>query len=469
VSIAKVLDIFGRPQGYLLCIILAVIGLIMSASCNNVEAYASSQVFYTVGVNGIGYSLSVFVADTSSLRNRGLMQAFASSPNLITCWLGGPISTAFLDGPGWRWAFGMFTILVPIVTLPLFGIFVFHYLKAEKQGIILRSRSDRTTWQSFIHHSREFDLVGLLLLSTGVAFFLLPFDLYTLQAKGWNSALIICFLVFGILLIITFILWEKFFAPVSFIPWKLLQDRTVFGACLLSFTLFFSNSCWAVYFSSVLLVVNDLSITNASYIVQIATVGSVLTALACGAFIHYTGRFKAISLYFGVPLTVLGLGLMINFLKPGRNIGYIVMCQIFIAFASGVLVITTEIAIMAAAIEQQFFAISIAVLGLFGSIGSAIGLTVASAIWQGILPQKLAEYLPVEDLPNLALIYGDITTALSYLPGTPTRLAIQHAYGDAQRGLLIAGTSIWVLGFVAVLLWRDIQVIGMKQTKGVVA
>jgi MFS family permease len=68
-TLAKVLDVFGRPQGFLLCIILATSGLIMMAACNNVEAYAAAQVFYTLGNNGLQYSLSIFVADTSSLRN----------------------------------------------------------------------------------------------------------------------------------------------------------------------------------------------------------------------------------------------------------------------------------------------------------------------------------------------------------------------------------------------------------------
>jgi hypothetical protein len=82
-NITKVLDIFGRPQGYLLYIVLTTIGLIRPATCNNVEAYATSQVFYTIGINGIRYSLSVFVADTPSLRHRGLMQAACDSPYLI--------------------------------------------------------------------------------------------------------------------------------------------------------------------------------------------------------------------------------------------------------------------------------------------------------------------------------------------------------------------------------------------------
>ncbi|PVH89957.1 MFS general substrate transporter [Cadophora sp. DSE1049] len=457
-SIAKVLDIFGRPQGFLFSVILAVIGLIMSAACNSVEAYAASQVFYTVGINGIGYSLSVFVADTTSLRHRGLMQAFATSPNLITCWL----------GAGWRWAFGMFAIVVPVFTLPLFGLFQYQYVKAKNEGIIKKRDSGRTNWQSVTYYVREFDAVGLFLISAGAAFFLLPFNIYFQQAKGWGSALIICFLVFGILLLVAFGIWEKFFAPVSFIPWDILRDRTVLGACLLSFTLFISNSCWALYFSSVLQVVNGLSITDASYVVQIQTVGSVLTALAGGGIISWTGRYRPISLYFGVPVSILGLGLLIYFRKADQGIGYIVMCQIFMSFASGILIICDEIAIMAAASKQQFFAVSIAVLGLFGSFGSAIGLTISSVIWQNILPNKLAQYLPAEDLPNLIMIYADITTQLTYPIGSPTRLAIQHTYGDAQRSLLIAATTVWVLAVLAVLMWRDIKVIGIKQTKGTV-
>ena len=143
-TLAKILDVFGRPQGYMVCICLATVGLIMMAGCNSVEAYAAAQVFYTVGNNGLQYSLSVLVADTSSLRNRGLMQAFATSPNLITCWLAGPISSGYLKGPGWRWCFGTFTILIPAITFPLFGLLAYNYYKAKKQGVVPKRESQRT-------------------------------------------------------------------------------------------------------------------------------------------------------------------------------------------------------------------------------------------------------------------------------------------------------------------------------------
>ncbi|KAF7193848.1 MFS siderochrome iron transporter 1 [Pseudocercospora fuligena] len=282
-AIAKILDIFGRPHGFLLCDFLATVGLIMAASCNGVEAYAASQGFYTVGINGLGYTLSVFIADTTSLRHRGLVQALCNTPYLITAWLAGPISTSFLDSAGWRWAFGMESILLPTVALPLFGLFMFHGRKARKEGIIAtQSQTKRTPWQSVAHYSREFDAVGLLLISTGFAFFLLPFNLYTLEAKGWKSAMIICFLIFGILLIAAFVTWQKYFAKICLVPWALLRDRTALGSCTLSFVLFLSSTCWNSYFSSFLQVVNGLSVTHASYITQSGTVIQILANVVAG-------------------------------------------------------------------------------------------------------------------------------------------------------------------------------------------
>lgn len=143
----------------------------------------------------------------------------------------------------------------------------------------------------------------------------------------------------------------------------------------------------------------------------------------------------------------------------------IVLCQIAISAAAGIVMACDEIAILAAA-SQQHTAVCLAVLGLFGNIGGALGLTVASALWQEVFPQKLKEYLPPEDLPRLENIYANISTQLSFPVGSETRTAIQHAYGDSQMRLLIIGTLAWVAGFIGVLFWRNINVIGINKAKG---
>ncbi|KAJ3495521.1 hypothetical protein NLG97_g3339 [Lecanicillium saksenae] len=474
-TLAKILDVFGRPQGYLISVLLATLGLVMMAATKNVEMFAAAQVFYWVGMNGIGYALSVALADMSSLKNRGLALAFSTSPFIITTWLNGRIAAAFYkvhpdgtnSGPGFRWAFGAFSIITPAVTLPLFVLFVFNLRKAIKLGVITKAQSTRTPLQSFVHYCREFDIVGLLLISAGLSIFLLPFNIYSFQSQEWRAPIVICFFIFGGLLIIGFAVWEKYFAPVKFLPYELLLDRTVLGSCVLPAISFISFYIWNSFFGSFLQVVMDLDLTTTGYITQTYNVGSCFFALIVGLLIRHTGNYKWPVLFFGLPITVIGVGTMIKFRAPGTNIGFIVMSQIFVAFGGGTNVVCQQVAIMSV-VKHQHIAVVLAIQSMAASIGGGIGRSISGAIWQGVFPGKLREYLPEAESHNWAKIYGDITVQLSYPVGSPTRSAIQAAYADGQRAMLIGATAIFAIGFVAVAFWRNINVKSIKQVKGLV-
>jgi hypothetical protein len=221
-----------------------------------------------------------------------------------------------------------------------------------------------------------------------------------------------------------------------------------------------------MYYSSILQVVNDLSVTRASYIISINQVVGFFFAIGIGAFMSFTGRFKAVTLYFAIPISILGSGLLMYFREPMGSVSYIGMAMTFVAIGSGTIMITDEIAILAAVKEQQHFAVAIALVSMFGSIGSAFGLTVSSAIWQDEFPKALMKYIPLEDMANIEMIYMDIMTQLSYPVDSPTRIAIQKAYGDSQKYLFIAATAVWILGIAGTLMWRNIDLKSIKQTKG---
>lgn len=412
--------------------------------------------------------MGIFIADTSALKNRAFMLAFISSPYIATVWITGPLAQAVLNGPGFRWGFGIFAIVTPVVCMPLFLIFWWNERKAKKMGLIQPRNSGRTMMESIKHYIIEFDVAGILLLATGLALFLLSFSLYSYQALRWKSPMIICFVVFGVLFLIAFACYEKFVAPVTFIPYELLVDRTILGACILAAALFVSFYIWDGYFPSFLQVVNNLSLRDTGYIVNIYSIGSCFFSLIVGVLIRWSGRFKWLAMYFGVPLTILGVGLMVAFRQPDVNIGFIIMCQIFIAFSGGTLVICEQIAVMAV-VTHQHVAVVLAIEGMFSSIGGAIGGTVASAIWTGVFPKKLQEFLPAESKADWATIYGSITEQLSYPVGSETRTAINKAYGVAQRDMLIAATCVQVISLVAVAFWRDIKIKDFKQVKGRVA
>ncbi|KAK5661593.1 hypothetical protein OQA88_9692 [Cercophora sp. LCS_1] len=467
IPLAKVLDIWGRPQGFVLMLACLMLGLVMMAACNNVETYAAAQVFYWVGFNGISYTISIFIADTTHLKNRGLMLAFASSPYIITVWIGGPLATAFLDGPGWRWAYGAFAIITPAICSPLLYLFFKNYRKAAKLGILPKREHNRSAWENVKYYFVEFDVVGIFLIIAGLALFLLPFNIYSRQPQQWRSPLIIAFFIVGGLLTIGFVVWERWFAPKTFIPYKLLSDRTVLAACILAANLFISFYIWDSFFFSFLQVVFNLNITHAQYIMNIYSIGACFWSLVVGFLIRYTGRFKWLAVYFGVPVTILGIALMLNFRHAGVPVGYIVMCQIFIAVSGGTLVICEQIAAMAVT-THQYIAVVLAIEGMFASVGGAVGSTVAAAIWNDLFPKNLRRYLPQEAQANITEIYGSLAVQLSYEPGTPTRDAIEQAYSEAQKWMLVASTVIQVISIACVLVWRDVKVKDFKQVKGLV-
>lgn len=271
-------------------------------------------------------------------------------------------------------------------------------------------------------------------------------------------------LVIGIVLLIAFGLIERFVAPKPFIPFHLLTSPTVVGACILLATLFVAFYCWDGYYTSYLQVVHGLSISQAGYVANIYSIGSCFWALVVGVLIRWTGRFKWLG-WCGVPVQCLGGGLMIHFRQPSTSIGYICMCQIFIAVAGGTLVICEQMAVMAVAEHGQVAAL-LAVPALSASVGGGIGSSISGAIWTNTIPARLAEYLPASAQPDLMNIYGDITTQLSYPRGEPVRDAIAQAYSDAQQRMCIAGTAVMVLAFIGVAMWKDVKVTDFRQVKG---
>ncbi|KAL4755960.1 major facilitator superfamily domain-containing protein [Aspergillus foveolatus] len=496
-TLARILDVLGRPQGYLLCIVLATAGLVLMATCKGIGGYAAAQVFQTVGNNGIMYALAVVVADISALRDRGLVQALVTSPALVAGWLGGVVAGGFLKeekgkgvtdsgtSAGWRVAFAGFAVVIPGVTLPLFALLLWHQRKNASPPSF--SFSSLPTSRSFLEHIRDFDAPGLILLSTALALLLLPLNLSTQtdQPISVTFTLLAC----GIFLLIAFIIWERHYAPTTFIPYALLTERTILGSCLLCTALFASYWAWNSFFSSYLQVVTDLSIKQAGYVVQLYTVCSVLGSLGAGVLIRRWGRPRGICLILAMPMCFVGTVLFAYSTAPTsaftstsdsssggeRNrisrIGLITGSQIFSSTATGAIMICAEVAAMSSSSPTASSTLSetststniatiLAVLGIFASTGAALGLSIASTIWQRTFRPQLAIYLPAEEQGNLAVIVADLKRQLGYPVGSVVRGAIAKAYADVQGELVGVALGVLVLGVVGLVLWRDVDVKG---------
>ncbi|KAI2623937.1 putative siderophore iron transporter mirB [Hypomontagnella submonticulosa] len=460
--IAKMIDSWGRPQGLACVIALSTFGLILMAASEGVRTYAAAQVIYQVGISGFTYILDIIIADTSSLKTRTLAFAFNSSPTLLTTFIGPPIATAFLEGSGWRWAFGASAVLFVVFSLPILSIMAVNTRKAKALGVLSTSnRSEAWSMSKLRRTMIDIDALGMFLAAIGLTLILVPFSL---QDSSVNNVLAIT-PVFGVMFMIAFAMHERN-SKRPFIRFSLLCSRNVAGASLLSVTIFIAYFAWDGYYTSYLQVVHGLTLTQAGYIGHIYGLGSCIWAVVVGYLIKRTDRFKWLALA-ALPVHLLGGALMIIFRQPNTNIAWVIMCQILITIGGSTLVMCEQIAVMAIADHSELASV-MAILGLAYYIGSAVGSSLSGAIWNSSLPKELAKRLPELSPDELALIASDLKKQLGYPVGTAIRDAIIAAYGVAQSRMCITGTLISLFEILAVGIWQDVRVSQSKQVKGTV-
>ncbi|RAH80326.1 siderochrome-iron transporter MirB, partial [Aspergillus japonicus CBS 114.51] len=464
IPMAKMLDVWGRAESFLLMMALCILGLVLMAASHNLATYCAAEVFYTIGFGGLSYTWDVLAADVTNLRNRGLAFAFTSSPGIITAFAGSKAGAGFYANVSWRWGVGCWAIVFPCVALPLYAVLAWNLRKARKEQIVVREKSNRTYSETIWWCITEFDLPGVFLLAAGVVIFLLPFTLATTAPNGWKTGYIIAMIVVGFVLLVFFFLYQICWAPVPFLKNRFLLDRTVLGAVLLDMTYQVSYYCYASYFSSFLMVVYNLDVATAGYVTNTFSVVSFVFLFIAGYLIRLTGRFKWI-LWFCVPLYIFAMGLMIHFRQPNGYIGYIVMCEIFFSVSGGIFILCVQLAVLGV-VDHQHVAAVLAFLYVAGGIGGSIGSAISGAIWTNTFETALRRYLPASAQSNLLTIYESLPAQLAYPVGSEERLGIQKAYGYAQTRMLAAATAFMVLGFVWVGMMRNINVKNMTQTKG---
>lgn len=170
-TIAKVIDIWGRAQGFAIMLLLIILGMIMKATCQNVETYAAAQTLFWVGHIGLLYTLDIIIADMTSLKNRMIMIGINTTPTIATTFAGPKIAELFYNNVNFRLAFGSFAIILAGVSVPMFVIFVLEESKAMKVGILVKKVDGRSTWQSCQFYFWEFDGMSQPLSTTNLLVF----------------------------------------------------------------------------------------------------------------------------------------------------------------------------------------------------------------------------------------------------------------------------------------------------------
>lgn len=241
---AKIADCFGRFESFCIAVTIYVIGYCQQAGSNNVRTFASAQIFYSAGSQGLQILQQIFVADTSDLLWRALFSTIPDLPFLITVWTGPIIATDIREEAGWRWGYGIWAIVLPAAFLPLALSLFYNQRKASKMGILPKSIfAGKRPWEVIKQLWFDLDLFGLLLFSAAISLILLPLTLAATAKGGWSNPSMIAMIVIGCVCLAIFPFWErsKKLAPRAFFPRELFRERTVIVGVAIAF--FYFSKC----------------------------------------------------------------------------------------------------------------------------------------------------------------------------------------------------------------------------------
>jgi SP family sugar:H+ symporter-like MFS transporter len=207
------------------------------------------------------------------------------------------------------------------------------------------------------------------------------------------------------------------------------------------------------YFYSYLLIVQNKSATTAGNITRVFSLSSTVSSIAVSLLIKFTGHYK----YYvtvGSCIYLLGMGIMLQYRNEDASTATLVGTQIVIGIGGGFLNVPVQLGVQASASHQQVAAATTVWLTLL-EVGGAVGSAISGAIWSTYVPRKLQQYLPAETVANATIIFGDIGTSSDYIaypPGSPTRIAINRAYQETMRlllmGALVAAAPILPLTLI---------------------
>ncbi|CRG90574.1 Siderophore iron transporter mirC [Talaromyces islandicus] len=435
---AKVADVFGRFEAFCISIMIYVLGYIQMAASNNVQTYASAQIFYSAGSTGLQILQQVFIADSSDLLNRALFALLPELPFLVTVWIGPMIADAVLQKASWRWGYGMWAIILPATFLPLALSLLFNQRKAKRLRLIRMRAPKRRNLLDVLHSTLvELDMFGLILLSAAVSLLLIPLTLAANSPDGWHNDGIVAMMSIGCICLVLFPMWEssRRLAPKPLLSLHLLTERTALAGCALAF-FYFMAFYFSVqpYFYSYLQVVQDYEVAAAGRVTQTFSFTSTIAAFGVSLFIKYTYRYR-IYVVIGAVIYISGLVAMLLYRQEGSSTMQILGTQVLVGIGGGLINVPVQLGVQASAHHQEVAGATAMFLTAL-EMGGAVGAAVSGAVWTHQIPKRLAQYLPAESQADAGEIFGKLTKARSYPMGSATRIAINRAYQETMNNLL---------------------------------
>jgi len=429
-SWGKVSDIFGRKPMLLLANIIFMVGSLVAALSNSIGMLIAARAVQGIGGGGLIILVNIVIGDLFPLRVRGAFYGVIGGVWSIASSLGPIIGGAFTQSVSWRWCF--------YINLPLDGIAFFILL------FFLDIKTPRTPiWEGL----KAIDWIGTLTIVGGTLMFLFGLQYGGVEAP-WDSALVLCLIIFGVFTLFLFGMWEWKGAKYPIVPMTIFNSTTNCATLAIVFLhafVFISASYYLpLYFQAIR---GATPILSGVYLLPTA-ISLAFGSLSTGVFIAKTGMFLP-PIYLGFFFMTLGFGLFIDY-DAYSSWAKIIIFQIIAGFGTGPLFQAPIIALQAH-INPRDIGTATATLGFVRQIGTTISVVIGDVVYTNQLqkkaPQLEASLTPAQANAILGGSAGANTRVIDSLP-QPQKGIVRVAFADSLQPMWIMYTCFAAAAFI---------------------
>ncbi|KAK1561412.1 major facilitator superfamily transporter [Colletotrichum navitas] len=426
----KISDIWGRKPVLLTAVGVFWIGSLLSGVSVNMGMLIVGRAVQGVGGGGILILVNICISDLFSMRRKG---QFLGINGLVWALAGGfgpVLGGVFTQRASWRWCF---YINLPISGCAMVVLFFTLHLHNPRTGVK--------------EGLAAIDWLGSLTIVGGTLMILLGLELGGVTFP-WDSATVICLIVFGVVLIGIFFLVELRVAKYPVIPlhiFKQPSNLAVLGLNACHGFVFISVSYYLpLYFQGVL---GADPLLSGVYALPFTFVMGAAAA-ATGFIIKKTGKYVPY-IIFGFVFMTLGYGLFLN-LDLYENWAKIVIYQIILGLGVGPNFQSPLIALQAT-VKPNDIASATATYGFIRQVSTSMSVVIGGVIFQNKMQKQYPALLNQLGPDVAGLLSGtnaaSSVEAVSRLP-QPQRGIAQRAYFDAIRIMFIFYVAFAGLGLI---------------------
>ncbi|KAH7320019.1 major facilitator superfamily-domain-containing protein [Stachybotrys elegans] len=434
----KISDIFGRKPILLAAVVIFWIGSLLCGISSSMGMLIGARAVQGVGAGGIVVLPNICVSDLFSIRNRSIYFGLFGMVWAIASALGPVLGGVFTSQVSWRWCF--------YINLPLSAVGFFILL------FFLNLHNPRTPLKEGL---RAIDWTGSLLIIGGTLMLLFGLEFGGVTFP-WSSPTVICLIIFGLVTIVLFGVWEARFAKYPLMPVRMFAHRTSVSSFALAYLhafVFMSGSYWLpLYFQGVL---RASPLLSGVYLLPFVLILSFVSA-GVGYVIKKTGNYK-IPIMSGLAVTVLGFGLFID-LGARANWAKIIIYQIVAGIGIGPNFQAPLIALQTVVAPRDIGSATSS-FGFLRQLGTSSSVVIGGVIFNNEM-QRQQPRLQRELGPELADALSGSSAAgninlVARLDGPDGDIA-REAYWNALRTMYIVYTAFAFLALLVSTLIRQV-------------